>query len=208
MDNNQFLTPTSFSSNEVPQKKSKKGVIAFTLGMIIVLAMIVVAVIVIAKNVQTSDERTANEEKDGAQFVSNSDYPMALNIYANIHDYMTLDDLDAVIEESGYEMKKDVDSDDDRQIYLVPAMASKNYGDCKYNIGYVQYHIDEEDGSTEEQEPAKMVVDIEYHECVDGRDTYIMEISGGQFRNYSGSVTVDYDSKEDAILNQLSIRAK
>ena len=212
MNDNQFMTPTNFSDNinGISQKRSKKGIIIFTLGLIAVLAIIVVAVVLITKNnFGTDSSQAVSEESSEVHFISNSDYPTALNIYANVHDYISLDDLDKIIEESGYEIKKDVYGDDDQIVYLLPAIASKKgSGDCKYNVGYVQYRIDADDEVAEGQEPVKKAIDFEYHECVEGKDTYIMEIAGGKFRNYSGKVMVDYDSKEDAILNQLNVRAK
>ena len=152
-------------------------------------------------------------KKEEISYVSNSDYPAMLNLYSNMYDNITIDDLDKLISKSGYNVKKDTDDDDDTIVYLttsnaVAAPSDENEGGCRYDTNYVKYVVDSEDELTEEQEPNKWATAIEYHECVDGVDTYIMEMTEGKYRNFTGTVTIDYDTKEDAILNQLSVRQK
>ena len=210
---NQVVTPTNFSNIDTSKKSSKKGFIIFAVIAVLVIAVIVFAVVLVVQNKNKDAILDTGNKKEEISYVSNSDYPAMLNLYSNMYDNITIDDLDKLISKSGYNVKKDTDDDDDTIVYLttsnaVAAPSDENEGGCRYDTNYVKYVVDSEDELTEEQEPNKWATAIEYHECVDGVDTYIMEMTEGKYRNFTGTVTIDYDTKEDAILNQLSVRQK
>lgn len=208
---NQIATPTSFSEGNASAKTSKKSFIIFAVGFILIIAIIIGVVVLIAQNKKNDATLDTGNVKGEVSYISNSNYPAMLNLYANMYDNMTINDLDKLISKSGYSIRKDTDDDDDAIVYLASSTAMRKTngsGACLYDTDYVKYIVDKQEELTEEQEPTKWATAIEYHECVAGADTYIMELNEGKFRNFTGTVTIDYDSKEDAILNQLSVRQK
>ena len=204
MDENQVTAPIS-TDNPITQKPNNKKRLIIIIGIIVLLTVIIPIVVY---SIISSRVQIVSGEKGDIRFDIDSEAPMALNIYKNMYENITLSDLDTLIEKSGYALRKDKDSVDEDIIYLTTATSTRREGVCLYGDGYIKYRVDHQEGLTEEQEPNKWAVDIEYHECVRGNDTYIIEMLDGKYRNFTGSVTIDYETKDEAILNQLSVREK
>ena len=190
------------TSQKQPNRKKRVFIIA---GIIILLILISPLIIY---GVFINRVQIVSGSRGELRFDTDSQSPNALNIYRNMYENMTLSDLDALIEKSGYVFRKDIDEIDEDVIYLTNITAIRKESVCRYDDGYVKYRIDRQEGLTEEQEPNKWAVDIEYHECVKGKDLYIIEMLDGKYRSFTGSATIDYDTKEDAILNLRNIRVE
>lgn len=201
---NQIIEPTH-TNIPTPGKKTTKKSTLIIVGIVIFIVFIAP---IIALNIYAHSEQIVGGDRGQSRFEIDENAPMILNIYANMYENITITDLDFLIKKTNYATKKEVDDIDKDIVYLSSVTSTIRKDNCFNGEAYIKYRVDRQEGLTEEQEPNKWAIDIEYHECIQGKDTYIMQTLDHKYRNYTGTLTIDYDTKEDAILNQLSVRNK
>lgn len=207
MDNNSIAQPQSPASNAPqPAAKTHKKLIIIIVSIIVILAAAITAIILFTNNSQKQETSSATDENvnhdlnnkkdETITYTKNSNYSKTLNVFANIHENIDITTLQKILDQAKNGLALHY-SDDQTSGYIHNGAIQdiNNYCDDEF----ITFNIDINDTSSD----YNTIYDVTYRAPLSSGCSYILRNADGTFRHFTGHITSDFDTLEEAIDDHL-----
>lgn len=207
MDNNLIAQPQPPVSNTPqPAPKTHKKLIIVIVSIVVILAAAITAIILFMSNGQKQETSSTTDENINHDlnnkndivitYTKNPKYSEALNVFSNIHENIDTTTLQEILNQAKNGLTIHY-SDDQTSGYIHNGAIQdvENYCDDEF----ITFNVDLNETSSD----YNTIFDVTYHAPLSSGCSYILRNADGTFRHFTGHITSDFDTLEEAIDDHL-----